>query len=67
MSWLVVYMNGQVFHVHCSREMVDFNEIAGTCFIYEFDLKLQNKLHGPMHYTICFTCVFNGHEINTLL
>ena len=27
------------------------------------DLKLRNKLHGPMHYKIGVTCVFNGHEI----
>jgi len=27
------------------------------------DLKLQNILHGPMHYKIGVTCVYNGHEI----
>ena len=31
------------------------------------DLKLRNKLHGPMHYKIGDTCVFNGYKINTLL
>jgi len=31
------------------------------------DLKLRNKLHGPMHYKIGVTCVSNGHEIYTLL
>jgi len=27
------------------------------------DQKLQNKLHGPMHYKIGVACVFNGHKI----
>ena len=22
---------------------------------------LPKKLHGPMHYTICDACVYNGH------
>ena len=26
-----------------------------------------DKLHGPMHYKISVTCVFNRHEIYTLL
>jgi len=25
------------------------------------DLKLRNKLHGPMHCKIGVTCVYNGH------
>ena len=29
--------------------------------------KLQNKLHGPMHYEIGDTCVYNGHVFYTLL
>jgi len=31
------------------------------------DLKLQNKLHGPMHYKIGVTCVYIGHRFYTLL
>ena len=31
------------------------------------DPKLRNKLHGPIHYTICDTCVFNDHAFYTLL
>jgi len=31
------------------------------------DLKLRNKSHGPMHYIIGVTCVYNGHVFNTLL
>jgi len=27
------------------------------------DLKLRNELHGPMHYKIGVTCVFNGHGL----
>jgi len=30
------------------------------------DKKLQNKLHGPMHYKIVGTCVYNGHVFYTL-
>ena len=29
----------------------------------DIDLKLRNKLHGPMHYKIGVTCVYNGHEV----
>jgi len=31
------------------------------------DQKLRNKSHGPMHYKIGVTCVYNGHKINALL
>jgi len=31
------------------------------------DLKLRNKLHGPMHYIIGVTCVYNGHVFYNLL
>jgi len=31
------------------------------------DLKLRNKLHGPMHYKIGVTCVYNGHMLYTML
>ena len=31
------------------------------------DLKLRNKSHGPMHYKIGVTCVYNEHVIYTLL
>ena len=27
------------------------------------DLKLWYKLHGPMHYKIGVTCVYNGHFV----
>ena len=27
------------------------------------DRKLRNKLHGPMHYEIGVTRLFNGHEL----
>ena len=30
------------------------------------NLKVWNKLHGPMHYKIGVTCVFNGH-VNLIL
>jgi len=30
------------------------------------DLKLWNKSHGPMHYKIGVTCVYNGHVFHTL-
>ena len=31
------------------------------------DQTLSNKSHGPMHYKIGVTCVFNGHMFYTLL
>jgi len=31
------------------------------------DLKLWNKLYGPMHYTIGVACVYNEQEIYALL
>jgi len=31
------------------------------------DLKLWNKLHGPMYYKIGVTCVYSGHMFYTLL
>jgi len=34
---------------------------------FNIDQKLQNKLHGPMHYKIGVTCVYNGHLFYTLL
>jgi len=34
--------------------------------LYEnIDQILQNKLHGPMHYKIGVTCVYNGYVIYT--
>jgi len=30
------------------------------------DLTLLNKLHGPMHYKIGVTCVYNGHMFFTI-
>jgi len=36
--------------------------------LYEtIDQILPNKLHGPMHYKIGVTCVYNGHVFYTLL
>ena len=36
--------------------------------LYEkIDQILQNKLHGPMHFTIGVTSVYNGHVFYTLL
>ena len=33
-------------------------KIGVTCVLYmNIDLKLRNKLHGPMHYKIGVTCV----------
>ena len=30
------------------------------------DLTLRNKLHGPVHYQIGVTCVYNEHMVYTL-
>jgi len=36
-------------------------------FLYtNIDQKLRNKLHGPMHYKIGDTCVYNRHVFYTL-
>jgi len=49
------------------------NNVCYTCLVPKsllytnIDLTLQNKSHGPTHYKIDDTCVFNGHEIYTLL
>ena len=29
--------------------------------------KLRNKLHGPMHYKIGVTYVYNGHKMYNML
>ena len=40
-----------------------------SMFVYNpnIDLKLRNKLHGPMHCKIGVTCVYNGHVFYTRL
>jgi len=36
--------------------------------LYEnIDQILRNKLHGPLHFKIGVTCVYNGHVSHTLL
>ena len=40
-----------------------FNKVLYT----NIDLKLRNKLHGPMHCKIGITCVYNGHVFYNLL
>ena len=52
-----VYINNKcVYHV-CTASVLYEN----------IDQPLPNKLHGPMHYTIGVTCVYNGHMFYTLL
>jgi len=43
-----------------------------SCLTYQIlfeniDQNLPNKLHGPMHYKLGVTCVYNGHVFFTLL
>ena len=45
--------------------------LTHSCFYYfvlyeNIDQILPNKLHGPMHYKIGITCVYNGHVFYTL-
>ena len=65
--WWTLY-SGLLFVsvVQCN---VLFIEIKYMCFIlYEnIDQILPKILHGPMHYTIGVTCVYNGHMFYTLL
>jgi len=36
--------------------------------LYEnIDQILLNKLHGPIHYKVGVTCLYNGHVFYTLL
>jgi len=42
--------------------------VSNKRLLYEnIDQILTNKLHGPMHYKIGVTCVYNGHVFYTLL
>jgi len=36
-------------------------------FYENIDRILLNKLHGPMHFEIGVTCVYNGHVFYTLV
>jgi len=59
-----------VLGTHLSQyfSTVVLSNIDDTCVLYEnIDQILPNKLHGPMHYRIGVTCVFNGHVFYTLL
>ena len=48
--------------------MYIFPYTLDMCVLYtNIDMKLRNKLHGPMHYKIGVIWVFNGHEIYALL
>jgi len=39
-----------------------------TLLLYEnIDQTLPNTLHGPMHYKLGVTCVYNEHVFYTLL
>jgi len=57
-----------------SEERVGFTcYLCNTMFtvryvvLYEnIDQILPNQLHGPMHYNIGVTCVYNGHVFYTL-
>ena len=64
-----------MYSYYCSVGMsYVFNPLIRVCIIEEInilytriDLKLWNKLHGPMHYKLGVTCLYNGHEIYALL
>ena len=48
--------------------VIILNILTGTItkVLHEnIDQTLLNKLHGPMHYKIGVTCVYNGHVFYT--
>ena len=55
-SWFILY----IVNILC------------TCAIFvilytNIDLKLRTKSHGPMHYKVGVTCVYNGHVLHDIL
>jgi len=60
------HLFGSYFERPCDQE--PFPQTSYDIVLYtNIDLKLRNKLHGPMHYKIGVTCVYNGHVCYTLL
>ena len=57
----VFHLNGIMLHIRI------FHDFWSTILYTNIDLKLRKTLHGPMHYKIGVTCVYNGHEFFTLL
>ena len=53
------YIKGSCFVISCFYLLLVVYENMGQI--------LPNKLHGPMHYKIGVTCVYNGHMVYTLL
>jgi len=50
-----------------SFDTVSSNDSVSKRVLYEnIDQSLPNKLHGPMHYKIGVTCVYNEHVFYTL-
>jgi len=50
------------------KSSIDSLQNGSIIILYEkIDLILPNKLHGPMHYKIGVTCVYNAHVFYTLL
>jgi len=48
--------------------IITFVLYCSTLVLYtNSDQTLPNKLHGPMHYKLGVTCVYNGHVFYTLL
>jgi len=52
--------------VYKLTHVVDF-DILKVILYANVDQILPNKSHGPMHYNIGVTCVYNGHVFYTLL
>ena len=38
-----------------------------TVLYTTIDLKLWNKIHGPVHFEIGVTCVFNGYVLHVVI
>ena len=68
-TWYLILLD-IILWVHVTNKQFDMIRIFLIRYIVHYtniDLKLRNKLHGPMHYKIGVICVFSGHKMNTLL
>jgi len=68
-SWYSIWLNQRCRY---TRENIiikknTVKEIYNLILYENIDQILPNKLHGPMHYKIGVTCVYNGHVFYTLL
>ena len=59
MCRIIIYVLTCIHVLHLYTRLAGF--IQGLVSYTNIDLKLRNKLHGPIHCKIGVTCVYNGH------